>query len=357
MSKLPLPGFFTQSSAKADQVWRTPYQQRALEARDWALTHGLQHAGLDKTKVALLGVDVMNTFVTPGFELVVGGAVADTVRTAEFIYRNLGVITSIHPTLDTHLTYQIFHESFWVNDKGEHPITGAMMPSIDPATGAQMTLPGGVITLDDVESGEWKLDPAVAVALGQNYIGLQQHVLHYVRELTKGGKYPLMIWPYHAMLGGIGHALVSVFEEACFFHSVARRNQIKFEIKGGNPLVENYSIFRPEVLIGHNGSPIAQKNTKFLQTLLTNDIVIILGQAKSHCVAWAIDDLLTEIMSQDRRLASKVYLVDDCTSPVVVPGVVDFTKDANDAFARFANAGMHLVKSTDPIESWPGVNL
>jgi nicotinamidase-related amidase len=47
--------------------------------------------------------------------------------------------------------------------------------------------------------------------------------------------------------------------------------------------------------------------------------VIIAGQAKSHCVAWTIDDLLTEIQSQDPSLAQKVYLLEDCSSPVVVP--------------------------------------
>ena len=87
------------------------------------------------------------------------------------------------------------------------------------------------------------------------------------------------------------------------------------------------------------------------------DAVIIAGQAKSHCVAWTIDDLLTEIQAQDPKLAQKVYLLEDCTSPVVVPGVVDFTNQANAAFQRFADAGMHLVKSTDAIESWAGISL
>ena len=32
-------------------------------------------------------------------------------------------------------------------------------------------------------------------------------------------------------------------------------------------------------------------------------------------------------------------------------GIVDFTDQADDAFRRFADAGMHLVRSTDPIET------
>ena len=159
------------------------------------------------------------------------------------------------------------------------------------------------------------------------------------------------------MLGGIGHALVAAVEEACFFHNMARCSQTGFEIKGGNPLTENYSVLRPEVLDGFNGQPIAQKNARFIKKLLSFDAVVIAGQAKSHCVAWTIDDLLNEIVAQDPDLAKKVYLLEDCTSAVVVPGIVDFTPQADAAFQRFAGAGMHVVKSTDPIESWPGLKL
>ena len=66
-------------------------------------------------------------------------------------------------------------------------------------------------------------------------------------------------------------------------------------------------------------------------------------------------------MSHDPKLASKVYIMTDCMSAVTVPDgkggfVADFTKDAEQAFDRFANAGMNLVKSTDPVESWMRVN-
>jgi hypothetical protein len=42
-----------------------------------------------------------------------------------------------------------------------------------------------------------------------------------------------------------------------------------------------------------------------------------------------------------------VILLDDCASAVVVPGVVDFTDDAEAAYARFAAAGMRRVRSTE----------
>ncbi|NER00002.1 MAG: isochorismatase, partial [Cyanothece sp. SIO2G6] len=339
-TQLPIPTHF--DTTRVGEVWRVPYQERARQAKQWAKQYQLSPAAKDRTRICLVPIDVQNTFCIPDHELFVGGrsgmgAVEDNVRLCEFIYRNLGVITEIAPTMDTHTTMQIFHSDFWINDAGDSP--------------APMTM----INLEDVQKGTWKVNPAIAYSLANsNYMALQSFALHYVKRLSDDGKYPLTIWPYHSMLGGIGHALVSAVEEACFFHNLARNSQTNFEIKGGNPLTENYSVLRPEVLDGPDGRPIAQKNTRFIEKLLNFDVVIIAGQAKSHCVAWTIDDLLTEIQAQDPALAKKVYLLEDGTSPVVVPGVVDFTDQANAAFQRFADAGMQVVKSGDAIAQWPG---
>lgn len=343
LTTLPIPQHF--DGDRVGEVWRVPYQQRASEAQKWANHHHLTPAVTDKTRICLMLVDVQNTFCIPGFELFVGGksgmgAVDDNRRLCEFIYRNLGVITEIAPTMDTHTAGQIFHPVFWIDDGGNHPT------------------PLQTITLADVQTGRWKVNPAIAPGLAQgNYMALLAHAMHYVKQLEADGKFPLTIWPYHSMLGGIGHALVSAVEEACFFQNIARHSQTCFEIKGGNPLTENYSVLRPEVLESAQGHPIAQKNTRFIQRLLNFDVVIIAGQAKSHCVAWTIADLLTELQSQGSDLVKKVYLLEDCTSPVVVPGVVDFTEVADQAFQRFADAGMHIVNSTQAIATWPDIKF
>jgi nicotinamidase-related amidase len=321
-----------------------PYPQRAEEAERWTKTYQIAPAADDALKICLIAVDVQNTFCIPEFELYVGGrsgtgAVDDNRRLCAFIYRHLHRITQICPTLDTHQAMQIFHPLFLVDPQGQHP--------------APFTL----ITPEDFQTGRWKFNPALAPQLGLDPEYVQQHLLHYVKTLRAGGKYDLTVWPYHAMLGGIGHALVSAVEEAIFFHSVARQTQPDFQIKGNHPLTEHYSVIGPEVWQGPDGRPIAQKNTIFIKTLTEFDAVIIAGQAKSHCVAWTIDDLLADVRQQDRTLAQKVYLLEDCTSPVVVPGVIDYTDQADEAFRRFAAAGMHLVRSTDPIERWPGLDF
>jgi len=341
-NELPIPRHF--DPAQVSAVRRVPYGEIAEAARNWTKRHNLTSAAKDKVRIGLLPIDCQLTFCGPEFELFVGGrsgtgAVDDTRRLCEFIYRHLHLITGIHPTLDTHTGMQIFFDVFFVDEAGNHP--------------APMTM----ISRSDLENGVWKVNPAIAWSLGVDYMLLRHHALHYAGELEKHGKYLLTIWPYHAMLGSIGHALVPALEEACFFHANARHSQTGLEIKGGNPLTENYSVLRPEVLTTIQGKPIAQKNTRFIEKLLKYDYVIIAGQAKSHCVAWTIDDLLTEITAHDPNLARKVYLLEDCTSAVVVPGVVDFTDQADASFARFKAAGMHVVCSTDPIETWPDVVL
>jgi nicotinamidase-related amidase len=340
--ELPVPPHFDPD--RVGEVWRVPYQERFEEAEKWARQHDIRPAAADRFRICLIAVDVQNTFCIPDFELYVGGrtgtgAIDDNRRLCEFIYRNLGTITRIFPTMDTHQATQIFHSIFLVNDRGEHP---------GPLT---------LISVEDVEQGRWKFNPAVADSLQIDAEYGQRHLLHYTRELKARGKYDLTIWPYHAMLGGIGHALVSAVEEAIFFHSIARYSQPAFEVKGSNPLTEHYSVLGPEVLTDPDGKQIAQKNAPFVQKLMTFDAVIIAGQAKSHCVAWTIDDLLEDIRREDVRLAQKVYLLEDCTSPVVAPGIVDYTEEADAAFQRFADAGMHVVRSTDPINSWPGIKL
>ena len=257
-SPLPVPPHF--SADRVAEIWRVSYAQLATGAADWAQQHDLGPAEGDEPKVVLLLVDCQNTFCIPGFELFVGGragkgAVEDNIRLCRFIYRNLSSISQIVVTLDTHRAIQIFHPIFWVGKSGEHPIGGET-----------------VIQLEDLQRGVWRVNPAVAGSLaGGDYDYLTRHAHHYVKALTAGGKYPLLVWPYHAMLGGIGHALVSAVEEAVFFHSIARSSQARFEIKGDLALTEHYSVLGAEVMTGPDGDRIADKNTALIESLLDFD--------------------------------------------------------------------------------------
>jgi nicotinamidase-related amidase len=333
---LPIPPHF--DAGQVAEIWPVPYEERAREAEEWAREHALAPAADDAFRLGLVAVDVQNTFCTPGFELFVGGrsgtgAVDDSRRLCEFVYRNLDAITQVVPTLDTHQAMQIFHSGFLVDADGRHP---------EPYT---------LVSADEVEAGHWRINPNVLPILRLDEAAADRYLRHYTRRLEEGGKYNLTVWPYHAMLGGIGHALVSAVEEAIFFASVARRFQPRFQLKGSDPLTEHYSVLGPEVMQGPDGARVGTVNMALLDVLRAFDAVVIAGQAKSHCVAWTISDLLSGLGT--RELAAKVYLLEDCTSPVVVPGGLDYTDEADAAFRRFADAGMNVVRSTDPIESWP----
>ncbi len=334
MNILPIPSFF--DSARVGEIWKVDYAARAEQAREYALQHDLKPASVSKDRISLLVIDAQNTFCIPNFELFVGGrsgrgAVDDNIRLCEFIYSNIGNITHITATMDTHFAQQIFHPIFFVDKDGNHPA-----PYIDIHTAA-------------LREGKWRFNPALApqFAIAPEYG--QQMMVHYAEALEKKGKYALTIWPYHAMLGGIGHALVPALEEAIFFHSIARLAQPDFEIKGNQPFTENYSVIGPEVLTGPMGEMLGTRNPKFIQQLQKVDKLYIAGQAKSHCAAWTVSDLLEDIQAIDPALAKKVHLLEDCTSPVVVPGVVDHTDAANEAYLHFAKAGMKIVKSTEEI--------
>lgn len=341
---LPLPPFY--SKANAESYGYSPDQQALfVAATEFRKRHAIRPASSDRRQVHLLLIDVQRDFCFPEGSLYVAGrsgrgALDDNARTAEFIYRNLDVITRITTTLDTHFAFQIFFPSFWVDREGQ-PLT-----------------PHREITIEDTDRGEVRPNPAIAGWLANGDYGwLERQVRFYCAELEKAGKYRLYLWPPHCLLGSAGHTLVGVIHEARLFHAFARGMQSWVELKGGEPLTENYSVLRPEVLSRHDGRPLAEPNTALVETLLGADALIIAGQAASHCVKSTIEDLLEAIVARDAALARKVYILGDCMSAVTVPDgkggfLADFTPEAERALARFAEAGMHVVRSTDPIQDW-----
>jgi len=345
MKELPLPGHYDPAHAR-DANYNVDTMLLQQQALEWRAQHKLTPVGGDRRKVHLLIIDAQFDFSFPQGSLYVAGrsgtgAMDDNDRIAQFVYRNLHVISQITCTADSHLPFQVFHPSAHLREDGSHP---------DPFT---------LITAEEYRKGVYRPNPAMAAQMNVDPAWLARQFIHYCSELERSGKYALTIWPYHTLLASHGHRLVGVIDEARLFHGFARGAENRPEIKGGNPLTEHYSIFKPEVMTLWDGKPIpgVQRNERFINALLGGDVVIIMGQAKSHCVAWSIDDLLGEIMAQDPALARKVYLAEDGTSPVVIPGVIDYTDDANAAFDRFVDAGMHVVRLTEPMETWPDINL
>lgn len=331
-----LPNIYKEGNA-AKWSYRPDETKIFEEAVKFANANLIPHASKDAKKIHLLIIDAQKDFCHKEGTLYVGGrsgegAIEDSQRIAEFIYKKIDRITNITTTLDTHFAYQIFFPWFWVDDNNAY------------------LEPHSIITTEMITSGKVNPNPAMAHWLcNGNYAWLQQYVAHYTKALEDAGKYQLYLWPPHCIIGSEGHNLVGIIHEARMFHSFCRGTQSYTEVKGGNPLTENYSVLSPEVQLRQDGQVLAQKNTRFIKTLLESDAIIIAGQAASHCVKSTIGDLLNEIKAQDPNLVKKAYIMRDCMSSVVVPGGPDFTDDANTALDKFASEGMNVVESTDPI--------
>ena len=280
-----------------------------------ATNAGLKPAVEDKENVHLVIIDMQVDFCHQNGSLYVPGAMGDIQRTIEFIYNNAERITNITCSLDSHLPHQIFHPAWWADEAGNHP--------------APFTL----ITYDDIKQGKWR--PLVAPVQSTNY----------VKQLEQEAKKQLTIWPYHVMIGSIGNALDPELFTAVLYHSIARKTQPTWLTKGSIPLTEHYSIIQPEVSVPNH--PMGGKNKPFLDTLAQADVVVIAGEAESHCVLETVEDLVEDFSSQPEAL-QKIYFLRDCTSPVLHPDV-DFHAIAQARFADFAKQGVNFIDSTDKL--------
>jgi nicotinamidase-related amidase len=191
--------------------------------------------------------------------------------------------------------------------------------------------PFTIISWEDIKLGKYR--PLVAPAASTNY----------VRQLEKLAKKQLVIWPYHTMIGNLGNALDPELWSAVFWHSLARKSQPSWLTKGSIPLTEHYSIVQPEIPVANN--PLGGKNKAFLDILAEADIVLIAGEAESHCVLESVEDIVEDFGLQSEAL-SKLYFLRDCTSPVVHPDV-DFHAIAVERFKEFERQGVNFILSTD----------
>ncbi len=269
----------------------------------------------DKKKIHLVIIDMQIDFCHAQGSLNVPGAVGDIQRTIEFIYNNAERITNITCSLDSHLPHQIFHPAWWADADGNHPA------------------PFTMITYEDIKNGVWR--PLVMPVQSTNY----------VKTLEEQAKKTLTIWPYHVMIGGIGNALDPELWTAVIWHSLARKTQPTWLTKGSIPQTEHYSIIQPEVPVPNH--PLGGKNKAFLDTLASADVILIAGEAESHCVLETVEDLVEDFGSKPDALR-KIYFLRDCTSPVQHPDV-DFHAIALNRFADFEKKGVNFVDSTDKL--------
>ena len=300
----------------AQDAFKGPYAARIQEFTEAGRSAGLTPASSDSEKIAAVLVDYQHDFVDPSGTLYVPGSQADVARFLTWFYSNVHKITTVYASLDTHIPFQIFYSSWWVNPRtGEHP---------QPFT---------VITGQDVENHTWAplLEPEWSA--------------HYVHELQQKARKDLMIWPYHTMQGTLGHMLVAPISEAIAWHSAARHVQPIYIEKGLTTRTEFYGIFGAEV--PDPQSPASNLNIPLLDSVMQHDKVYIAGEAKSHCVLETERQIVEHYANQPEMLR-KLYFLKDCTSSVQHP-VIDFDALAEEELAKMRERGVNIVMSTDSV--------
>ena len=111
----------TPSLFSPEDAFRGPYAARIAEFTLAGRQSGLSSAEEDTERVALVLVDYQHDFVDPSGTLYVPGSQEDVSRFLAWFYANAQRITSIYASLDTHLPFQIFYGSWWLNPQtGEH---------------------------------------------------------------------------------------------------------------------------------------------------------------------------------------------------------------------------------------------
>lgn len=258
-------------------------------------------------KNALLIIDPQNSFCNPGDangkgrgSLYVDGAENDMKRLADWILKFKNKIDFIGVTLDSHQPNDIAHPSFWQDKNNNFP---------PPFT---------QITVSDVENGIWtpRFDP--------------KRCLNYLKELEKQGEFPHLIWPPHCIIGSEGSAIYQPLIEAIeewtvrgkFFQTVA---------KGTFPFTEHFGAFHAQIPDAER--PETQLNQGLIKTLEYYQNVYLAGEAKSHCVA----NSLKQVMTEAPTLAAKFVILEDTMS-----NVTGFEKIADPIYEEAKKMGIRF---------------
>ena len=276
---------------------------------------GLRPASEDARRILLLLVDAQVDFIHTDGALAVPGAVDDTRRTIEWLYRNSEAVTAVAASLDSHVPLQIFYPTWWANPQGQHPA------------------PFTPISSEDVHQGRWRPLQAPDWSIA------------YVEKLEQQAKKVLMIWPYHTMIGTPGQAITPALYEAIAYHAGARQTQPTFLTKGSIPRTEHYSIVEPEVKVPEQ--PQGEINRAFLDMLKAYDLIYVAGQAKSHCVLETVTSILN-YFADEPDVITRLRLLVDCMSSVAHPEI-DFDALADATLAQYARQGVRLAQASDPI--------
>jgi nicotinamidase-related amidase len=264
----------------------------------------------------LLVIDPQNDFCDIAqAALPVAGADADLQRLADFVQRHQAHLDGITVTLDSHASVAVERVSFWTDAHGE-PLA-----------------PFTFVTGDDVRSGKYlprdqSLTPAVLTMLEQ---------------LAKAGRPGLVVWPVHCVTGTWGHNIHRGLARQLQAWEIGHQRAVRKVLKGEYPLTEHFGVFEADAPVASVAS--TQFNTALARSLTEGvDLLLLAGEASSHCVAASFDQL-ARYLQQQPGTGPELVLLSDCMSPVS-----GFESVANDFLDRARNLGARILSTSQAAE-------
>ena len=266
-------------------------------------------------RVSLLIIDPQNDFVAKSGKLSVPGADADMDRLATMIRRLQPKLDDIVVTLDSHRKVDISHPLWFVDSAGRSP---------SPFT---------MISAADLEKGVWNT----------RLPSYRARTLAYLKALEKSARYPHIIWPEHCLIGSEGHGVWPNLMDA--IHGWEGQFALaEMVTKGSNIWTEHFSAVKAEV--PDPNDPSTQVNTSLISTLEEADVILLAGEALSHCVRSTVEDIATYF--SDPKYVSKMVLLEDATSNVPnPPGTTLFSDGANSFIQNMKSRGMRVDTTTN----------
>ncbi len=244
-------------------------------------------------------------------QLPVKGAHDDMLRLAAFMRRARAQVRAVTATFDSHASVGIERPAFWMTGDGE-PVA-----------------PFTQITANEVRAGRYL----------PRRSSLLEPVLRYLDALEAGGKYRLMVWTTHCVLGTWGHALHSAVAAEVAAWEALHLQPIARVLKGLNPMTEQYSAVRAEVPLVSDAS--TDTNHALIDRVVDHtDLLVVAGEASSHCVPATVRDVLERTMRED--FARRVVVLSDCMSPV---GGFEAAQDA--FFEEMRSRGARVMTSEE----------
>ena len=237
--------------------------------------------------------------------LPVPGAHADMQRLAALLRDAGAAFDAVTITLDAHHQLDIAHPAFW-----------------QQADGTQV-LPFTTITAAQLLSGEFLPRDPLARPRCQSYL----------EALETSSRYQLMVWPVHCEIGSWGHAVHADLRAAYQDWERRQLKTVRKIFKGQNCWTEHYSALQAEVPLPDD--PGTQLNTELLATLDQASMLLVAGEASSHCVKATVEHLAAHLPDLQR-----IVLLTDCMSPVA-----GFERQQQQFFAAMQGLGMRLSTS------------